>query len=443
MTAAAAPTTPPVFVPDAFFGVSTTGEVTYDPLARDLAIKAGAQMVRTSVHWSSVEKTKGNYDWSSSDSALNLLLDNNLVPLVLIFDNPAWAANTPCGPVNDLEAFVQFVHSLAARYPRVTYWSLYNEVDNANYPPYSSGGCFGGDDLNGNGTPDYADYAEMLHFAWSAIHEVNPNAHLVSGAVAFDNFNEAAHPDGYPGGGRGGHFNYNFVPQLFNYIKEHPLASNAKYFDIFSFNFYGIYGAYWERQIGGIGISAKVNMLNRLLSEANISAPMLVSETGENSYENGNFFQSEYLTKNFARGLASGLAAMVWWTFKDNADNLPPPSNTHKYGIVDQDTKPKPSFAAFQTASRELTGFVRNQMLKVAGGEGYLFAKGGEGKAIIWSSSDSPITVTFAATRVQVTDLYGAQKVIEDGDADDHDSNAGRIGLSVDKSPVYVQLLAN
>ena len=124
-TGAAQPTVvPPTAVPAApsapasadFFGVSTYGEVIHNEELRALAILGGVQMVRTSVNWNNVEKTKGEDKWGGVDSTLGPLLDNNLTPLVLVLNNAEWAANSPCGPVNDLPAFEQFVRELAARY---------------------------------------------------------------------------------------------------------------------------------------------------------------------------------------------------------------------------------------------------------------------------------------------------------------------------------------
>ncbi|HZQ07694.1 MAG TPA: hypothetical protein VFD70_14015, partial [Anaerolineae bacterium] len=151
----------------------------------------------------------------------------------------------------------------------------------------------------------------------------------------------------------------------------------------------------------------------------------------------GNDGQSEYAVKTFTRGLASGITHMIWWTFQDFPDSAPPPSNTWKYGLVDQNLSPKPAYAAYQTASRELTEAVYQQPLSVKGGEGYLFTKNGSGKAVVWSASDVPVTVTFAGNALQVTDMYGATRTVTDGSTDDQDGTVGRIGIQI-KSPVYI-----
>lgn len=434
------PAPPQARAPEAFFGVNTNGEILYNEQARALAILAGVQMVRTSIGWGNVERNKGEYKWVGADNTIKALVDNHFTPLVLILENPTWASNSPCGPVNDLPAFDQFLRRAVARYPQVKYWVLYNEPDDAHYPQHVAGGCFGGQDINGNGRADIQDYAEQLRIARRAVHETNPNALLVMGALALDNFDEASAPPGYPGGGRGGVFNARFLPELLAHMQANPLPNGERYFDVISFNFYAIYGPYWQSQAEGISVAAKTNYVRKLLSDAQMNVPLMVGETGEDAYSIGNEAQSENGVKTFVRGLASGLTHVVWWTFQDFADSSPPPRNTWKYGLLDQDGKPKPMYAAYQNVSKQLTGAVFLQALQVQGGEGYLFEKAGAGIGVVWSSTDAPVTIAFSAQTLQVTDMYGGVRALVDGAADDHDGAVGRIGVQVNKNPMYVQV---
>lgn len=441
------PTSPPSQPPPAsaapqdYFGVNTNGEIFYNENARAMAVLGGVQMVRTSVAWSTVEGKQGEFRWQGIDNSFKILRANNLTPLVLILDNPSWAANTPCGPVNDLAAFDSFMRTLVARYPDVHYWALYNEPDNAHYPEHPGGGCFGGQDLNSNGKPDFQDYAEELRVAWRAVHGSNPNARLVTGAVAFDNFDEASAPERYPGGGKGGTFNYHFLEQVFGYMQANPLPDGDKYFDLLGFNFYGIYGPYWERQVGGIGVSAKANKLKSLMNAAGISAPLLVSETGSNSGSVGDQVQSEFAVKTLTRGLASGIAHVIWWSFQDASDSDPPPVNTWKYGLIDQHQKAKASFTAYQTTAHELMGATFTGPLQVEGGEGYLFTVDKANKAVVWSASDQTVTIAFSGKAIQVTDMSGVARVVQDNSGDDKDGAEGRIAVAVGTSPLFIELL--
>lgn len=437
---AASPANPP---PQNYFGINTEGEVVNHEMLRPLAAASGAQMMRFIVEWSALEKTAGEYSWESADQVINALTENHFEPLILIMNNPAWAANSTCGPVKDLVAYDRFLRALATRYPQVKYWALYNEPDNAAYPEAPRGGCFGGDDIDGNGKRDVEDYAEQLRIAWRAIHESNPDARLLSGALAYDNFDQATAPAGYPGRGQGGIFGYHFLPQLLAYMDAHPLPNGEKYFDVLSFNFYYIYGDYWASQAGGVGVSAKANALNALLRAHSINAPLLVSETGEDSTRVGVNEQSNFLVKTYVRGLASGILATVWWTFQDYPDSAPPPANTWKYGLIDEQAKPKPSYMAFQTITRELTDAQFVQTLPLQGGEAYLFTQDGAGKAVVWSSSEAPVVIPFAATVLHVRDLYGTETIISDGSPQDNDAAVGRIGVGVGPSPVYIQVTAS
>lgn len=354
-------------------------------------------------------------------------------------DNTDWGATTKCGPVKDLLAYDKFLRALVARYPKVKYWALYNEPDESQGVEKSTGGCFGGNDIDGNGKPDYEDFANQLQIAWRAIHSVNPEAKLVAGAFAFDNFDEATAPQGYPGGGKGGIFNARFLDQLFGYMQANPPPPGEKYFDLLGFNFYQLYGPYWESHYEGKGLTAKANALYGLLQKYGLQAELLVSETGIDTLRYGDAAQSSFLTKTFVRGLSSRIAHVIWWTFQDFADSAPPPSNTWKYGLIDQNASPKPSYAAYQTAAKLLRDAQFVQPLQVDGGEGYLFNKGGGGVAVVWSLTDSPISLAFSANTLQVTDMYGAVVTVTDGSKEDRDSAVGRIAIEIGANPVYVQ----
>lgn len=439
----AEPTATPVPAPSladaGFFGISTNGEVNAKENVRALAILSGARMVRTSVTWQQVEPTPGKFDWRWPDTGFRLLTDNHFEPLVLIMDNAKWGASTKCGPVTDLVAYAQFLRELAARNQNVTYWVLYNEPDNAHGEATSTGGCFGGDDIDGNGKPDYADYAIQLQLAWRALRAGNPNAKLAIGAVAFDNFDEASAPAGYFDGGKGGIFNAKFLDNLFAYMQANPPPPGEKYFDLLSFNYYNLYAPYWEAHYDGQGVIAKANALRQRMRQYGLDAPLLVSETGEDSVTIGNNAQSAFLVKTFTRGASANIARMIWWTFQDFPDSAPPPSNTWKYGLIDQNASPKPSYSAYQTLVQMLGDARFVQALSIGGGEGYLFNKNGVGAAVIWSASAEPITVSFAGNALQITDMFGAARAITDGSPDDQDSAAGSIGLQVDYNPIYVQ----
>lgn len=477
----------------AVLGVDDGDAVAGDAAALTLAVGSGASWVRVLVHWYLLEPTQGAYDFSSSDAAINDLVNAGLAPLVVLVDNPSWAANTFCGPVdtNDparVQALANMMGALAARYPNVSVWSLFNEIDGASV---GGGGCFGafdGDEVNNNGVPDYREYAIELAAVREAVRSANPNAQVAMGALAMDNFSAGPNndqcPSNYPGGCVGGFFNYKFASKLFTYIKNNPLPNGAPYMDLALFNYYDIYGRYWETVAAGHGIQAKTNAFRQRMTDAGLAVvPLGVSETGVHSNSSpamrqpgpapsvgvsvtglpsgadslGLAGQARCVDVNLVRGIAAQLTFINWWTFKDYPDSAPPPKNTWKYGLVDQNLQPKKSYTAFQTMTTELNGYT---YIKSAGGkrgfagvEAYFFKSGAKKKYVVWSASiistsdfpecswaRSKRNATFKATKLRVVDYMGKVTTIKDNSKRDKDKTAGKIAITVANDPKFVQI---
>jgi hypothetical protein len=446
----------------AIFGIDDGGVISSGDTTRALAAATGAYWERISVNWRSLEPTQGTYDFTSTDASLTPLLNAGFSLIVYLAENPSWAANTSCGPVypDKVASFANMLGALAARYPAVKIWAAYNEVDFGDSDwTKNTGGCFGLDDVNGNGVPDYQDYAVMLAAGWKAVHDASPSALFASGAVAYDNFNGATAPKGYPGGGSGGLFNSKFLPNLFTYMKNNLLPNDQKYMDMLLFNYYDIYGPYWQQKVGGIGILAKAKVLRKLMSKNGVPVvPLFVTESGVSSsrYGVGLNGQARCMTITMVRGAAAKLNGVIWWTFKDFADNSEHPD--WKYGIVDQNLQPKLSYTALQTMANELDGvtFKKNMTntTNFSGVEAYSFVGNGMNKFVVWGigikPSDSTIPecawsrakklATFKAKNLRVVTYLGAVKTIQDNSKKDKDPRVGYMAIKVGNNPLIVQL---
>jgi hypothetical protein len=363
-----------------------------------------------------------------------------------------------------VQAFANLYSALAARYPKVKVWAAYNEVDfDFADLDRNTGGCFGGrgsnGDLNNNGKDDYKDYAEMLAAAHKAVHAANPDAQFAMGALAYDNFNISTAPSGYPGGGHGGLFNSYFARDLFKYMKDNPLPNGEKYMDMLLFNYYNLYGPYWQTKASGYGIQAKSKVLRKLMSDSGIEvAPLFVTETGEYSANDGSWTdakgQARCLNMTMVRGAAAKLTGIIWWTFSDF------PNSTWTYGIVNQNLQPKSSYTAFQTLSAELNGlnFTKTKSNKSGfkGVEAYYFAGSGAKKYVVWAfSKPNPPDpwvqpecawprytnkATFKATKLRVVNYLGVVKNIKDNSNKDKDPAVGSIAIMVGADPLIVQI---
>jgi hypothetical protein len=155
----------------------------------------GVRVVRVTIYW----------DWFENDSRYGAYWDQlfarfhqqGLEVTVTVHRSPerySWNNRQEA-----YAAYAQFMAGLAARYPRVLYWQLWNEMDAGH------SNLFGAND----GRPSSPQgvsmldrgkaYAEMLKLAYPAIKRANPNAWVLTGGM----INVTDFPRGiYEGGGK-------------------------------------------------------------------------------------------------------------------------------------------------------------------------------------------------------------------------------------------------
>jgi hypothetical protein len=138
----------------------------------------GADLVRVTLEWRTIEATRGTYDWERADALLQALRQAGLTPLVSIWGTPGWAnggraANVPPGSA---AAFATFARAAAERFPWVRRWIVWNEPNQRRWltPPSPS-----------------VYVTRLLNPAATAIKAVIPRASIAGGATA---------PRGGPGG---------------------------------------------------------------------------------------------------------------------------------------------------------------------------------------------------------------------------------------------------
>ena len=244
------------------FGISLTNEHKSHP---ELVAGLGASWARTSVWWDRTEPantTPDNYDWTEPDKDFIALEQLGLTPIVLVLQNPDWAATTSCGPIDlvSLEEVAEFVAALAERYdgdedydgdgiadgpamPDVTHWEFYNEPDCHDEEIGEwLGGCWGN-----NG----AEYAQLLAAAWEAMHAVNEDTVILFGSLAAEPI-RAWFNFKMDGG--------DFLDDALEYMVTHP----GNYFDWMNFHYYCTFEVRWNPY--GEGISGKAEYLRQRLA---------------------------------------------------------------------------------------------------------------------------------------------------------------------------------
>jgi len=442
----------PSFSPP-FLSIDMGGQDT-DSTRRDLAAAAGFRMHRTSVSWANIEPNApltGVHTYNWPDSAFNIYRnDRRLIPYVIVMDNPSWASQRTCGPIDPahLDDFGEFVRQLVSRYADVTpFWIFYNEEDQwTTYTGHDAGGCWGGHG---------AEYAQMLALVWDAAHRANPNAQVIFGAAAYE-----------PVWDQGNTWDRFFFRDAFQYMQDHP----DDYVDIIAANQYNFHRDSWEGQPSTLpesqGVIAKFRQavsdanfnvsvpgaysVDRWQTEYGLDKPLATGEVGLQVGASGtaddpttNDLQARHVVHVNVRGLAAGLEIISWYTLVDK------PSDPLKYGLVQSDLTPRPAYYAYQELTQQLDGYEFDQQLIVAGNpriQAYRFDQSGVKKLVLWRDSgekiksqdkDATETMTISAAelgtwtgQVRVTDKFGNTQVFQ---------APTEVVLEVSSDPIFVE----
>jgi hypothetical protein len=416
---------------------SPFGVVMYTPLDDRGGLEemqnAGAKWVTTSLNWSYIERSKGNYAWSYFDVKAQNAQAAGMEVLVLFTGNPAWAASLPGGPVNDIQDLVDFVTVMAERYdcdgkkdadghPCVHYWSFYAEPDNGDLDRALEGRGYWGHNADG--------YAAMLSKVSPAIHKANPKAKVLTGGLAYDYFEED-----------GGPFVRDFLPNTLAALNSRGGAQ--QYIDAVAFHFYPING-HWPT------IRDKAAVIKGVMTDQGAGEiPLACPEMGYwSSPKHGSSeeLQAYRLAQMFVRGISVDIAPLSWFKPLDAAVAGSPedtyPDRTA--GLLRVDRSLKPSYHAFKTVIRELTGASYRKPFQAAGTEGYVFRlPDGKRKTVLWSQTGT-VRVTFPYTRLRLVNTVGKEFEIRDnqsGSPGDLDGGVpGQIELEIyENQPFYVE----
>ena len=403
------------------FGVQIPDHIRVDE-ALPALVALGAQWGRLNVYWRQVEPertTPPSYRWAALDRTLQKLQPAGLHLILTIRDNPAWAAEIVCGPLNGegREGMSDFLASLVSRYSQppynVKYWELYNEPDNGDPERYSHyGGCWG---------HDSDAYAAMLKDAYQTIKAADGEAEVLIGGVAYEDFDTDI-----------------FVVDFLDKVLD---AGGGAHFDILNFHYYPAFDDVWNRY--GNDVAGKANYLRAEMERYGLNKRLAITEVGqptEGPAEDEQPYSDErtarYVVQAMVRGASVHLETLIWFSLIDN------PQDPRKYGLLREDGTPKPAYQAYRTLTRQLgqSSFVRmlpSGDLGADGLEAYEFAIDTGERWVLWSTDGQPHPLSISGSVVSVTDLYGEARRVTDGEDGDTD---GRIILSIGLDPIYFDL---
>lgn len=160
-----------------------TNAILYDTQDADLIASLGATgkvSARVTYYWSDIEPTEGNWQFAVYDDLVKRATNAD-IPLLGILaysmkresvaaadlQGDPWALSF-CPP-DDIEQFATFAGMVAARYPEVRYWEVWNEPNTTYFWRPS---------------PDPARYVQLLKLSYHAIKAANPKDIVVLGGLS-------------------------------------------------------------------------------------------------------------------------------------------------------------------------------------------------------------------------------------------------------------------
>jgi len=314
----------------------------------------GFNFVRTGVPWGAVEKKKSVYDWAYYDSIINLLLSNDLKPLIIIgFNNPLYGdvqTFTGISTDNQRKGLAKFAAALVNRYKgKEIVWEIWNEPSIGEF---------------WKPRPNYQDYSKMADCIIDEVRKVAPNEIIVAPSIPIPNSGEFLDIIGKNG--------------LFNKI------------DAVSFHFYP-YITYENQTPEGLTIPHFVNMIK---NKSNL--PVISSESGwstvwptMNEHKQALFFARQMVINR-----ANGINLAIWHNLKDYRYNLKDPESN--FGLIRYDYTPRPSYFGVRYMIKSLKDkkFVRAVNLPSKNDYAYVFTDGKNEYLYAWTTG-SPHEITI------------------------------------------------
>jgi hypothetical protein len=157
------------------YGVQDDAWLEYGPGSLDDRLdqldRLGVDVVRVNVDWRVTEPRAGVFDWTRTDALLDGLRSRGVAPLVTLYGTPRWANGGL--PENwaprSATTFAAFARRIAARYPYVRLWTIWNEPNQRRWLRPTTAATY---------------VTKLLNPAYTAIHAVSPRSQVAGGVTA-------------------------------------------------------------------------------------------------------------------------------------------------------------------------------------------------------------------------------------------------------------------
>jgi hypothetical protein len=361
--------------------------------------------------WGGIEQQKGHYDWSAYEELIANLDKRGLRAVcILDYSNPLYeetvASKNPltgreqrdtASPQHpdSVATFSQWAAAAGQHFRgRHIIWEIWNEPNISFWKP----------------KPNVEQYNVLALATAKAIRQVVPDATIVGPATS-----------GIP----------------LEYLESVFKSGLLEHLDAVSVHPYRNYSLPPESAIQDY---AKLRALIERYApnEAKKTLPILSGEWGYASHNKGVSLETQaaFIARQQLANVLAGVPLSIWYDWKNDGPDAT--EREDNFGTVTSDLKPKPSYVAIQTLTRELSGYRIVRRLKVGTDNDYvlLCAKAsGDQKLAAWTSNQSsslsiPITQTISPIRLVRTDGQSATT----------NAGEGKLALELAPAPVYVTL---
>jgi len=309
---------------------------------------AGFKWIRMDFTWGSIERTRGQYDFSRYEHLMASLKAHQIRPIfILDYGNDLYQQGSPRSE-ESRAAFARFAAASVTHFKgQGVLWEMWNEPNGDFWKPKSN----------------VDEYIALALATGKAIRAAAPD-------------------EWYIGPGVSG-MDFPFIEACFR-------AGLLEYWDAVSFHPY--------RNIAPETAAPDFLRLRAMITRyagSGKQVPILSSEWGYSEKYPGLDLekQSKYIVRQALSNIASGLGVSIWYDWHD--DGVDPNEPEHHFGTVYNDYKPKPTYKAIQTLSKALADCRYNKRLSLGNASDYclLFTSPGGPKLALWTTDMKPHTV--------------------------------------------------
>ncbi|MHC4557817.1 MAG: cellulase family glycosylhydrolase [Planctomycetota bacterium] len=364
-----------------------------EPQDLDLIADAGFKLIRMDLTWSSIEQTKGLYDFERAgyDALTEGCTERGIrILYILDYSNNLYESDRSVRTEAGRKAFADFAEAAAKRYSgNGILWEIWNEPNIKQF---------------WRPEPNVEDYCMLVEEAAPRIRKADPTGLVVAGATS------QIPLSWLEGCFKKGLLNWIDVLSVHPYRSQPPETVVEDY--------------------------AKLRELIKRYAPEGKSVPIISGEWG---YSNLNWDksrlseqeQAQYLARMFLINLHQDIPVSIWYDWKN--DGTDPNEREHQFGTVRHNLNPKAAYLAAKVLSSTLAGYSIDQQLDIGSDTDFAFKlTKGKCEAIAFWTTDKKHTVTLPIepTEVTLVGIYGGKVII--------DWKTENLKLYAEQSPQYL-----